>query len=134
MKRITLKLKKATPSLSLYDQNVLLPILVKGLKRKKGKENAVIGKQIIEGLKSHGLKINERQMYRIITHIRKNDLIVGLMASRSGYYISYNAEELMDYEASLLSRETAIKEVRMSIERQRRTMCSQFAQRQTQLF
>ena len=131
---MNIELKNKSHSLSNYELNVLLPILKKGLEKKNGRINAVKGKQIIEGLKSHGLKISERQMQRLINHIRMNDLIAGLMASSKGYYISCSAEELMDYENRLLSREEAIKEVRMSIERQRKILYSQLAQRQTQLF
>ena len=129
------ELKKGTRPLGNYDHNVLLPILMKGLEMKKGKINAVTSKQIVQGLRSQGLKINHRDVFMLINHIRTNDLIVGLMASSSdGYYITNSEQDFMNYEDTLLAREKAIRKVRMSIQRQRRTMFSQIVPRQTQLF
>ena len=129
------KLKKRTRNLSNYELNILLPVLIKGLERKKGKANAVNGKEIIEGLRSHGLKVNNESMKILINYIRVNDLIVGLMASTAGYYTSTNEQEIIGYEDSLKSRETSIRELRMSIKRQRRAMFSPVQkERQTQLF
>lgn len=81
------ELKKEKQTLNSYDLNVLLPILKKGLEKKKGIANAVTGKEIMLGLQSNGLKINMRNISRIINYIRLNDLIVGLMGSSAGYYI-----------------------------------------------
>ena len=130
------ELKKQTRPLTNYDHNVLLPILMKGLELKKGKMNAVTSKQIGQGLRSQGLKINDRNVCKLINHIRTNDLIVGLMATSAGYYITNSEQELVKYEGSLLGREKEIRKVRMSIKRQRRTMFSQYASKhtQTQLF
>lgn len=128
------ELKKETCRLSVYEQNVLLPILIKGLEMKKGKQNAVTNKKIVQELNAHGLKINEVGVRRLINYIRMNDLIVGLMASSIGYYTTNNEREFMDYEVSLLGREVAIRRVRMSIQRQRKTMFSKCKQRQTELF
>ncbi len=126
--------EKRTRRINNYDHNVLLPILMKGLEMKKGKMNAVTNKQIVYGLRSQGLKIRDTDVRMLINHIRTNDLIVGLMATSAGYYITNNEQDFMDYEQSLLGREKEIRKVRMSIQRQRRTMFSQFSPRQTQLF
>ena len=127
-------LKEETRSLSNYELNVLLPILMKGLKTKKGKMNAVTSKKIIDALRNQGLKINYRSVYMLINHIRMNDLIVGLMGSSTGYYIGSNEQDLIDYEVSLLRREEALKKVRMSIKRQRNSMVSLSTLREPQLF
>ena len=128
------RMKKETRPLTNYDHNVLLPILIKGLEMKKGKMNAVTNRQIVHGLRSHGLKVSHRDVSTLINHIRTNDLVVGLMASSVGYYISNSEQELVKYEDSLLGREREIRKVRMSIERQRRAMFAQHSQRQLQLF
>ena len=125
------ELKKETRPLTYYDHNVLLPILMKGLEMKKGKMNAVTSKQIVHGLQSQGLKINDRDVGSLINHIRTNDLIVGLMATSTGYYITNSEQDFKKYENSLLGREKEIRKVRMSIIRQRQKM---FAPRQLQLF
>ena len=123
--------REVTKRLSVYEQNVLLPILIKGLKMKKGKMNAVANKEIVQGLRDHGVKVTEREVYRLINHIRTNDLVVGLVTSSTGYYITNSERDFIMYEGSLQIREAALKEVRMSIQRQRRKL---FAPIQSQLF
>ena len=132
-----MKVKSQTRSLSYYEQNVLLPILMNGLEMKKDKINAVTSNQIVYGLRKQGLKVNSRSVKRIINYIRINDLIVGLMGCAYGYYIISSEQEFIDYEYNLLVREVALQKVRLSIQRQRRSMFSEHSQisnRQTQLF
>lgn len=111
--------KETYSSLNIYEQNVLLPILVKTLKTKNGESNAITSKQIVEALQSYGLKLNLTNVFRTIYYIRMNDLIVGLMGSQSGYYVISSEEDFIKYENLLLSREVAVRKVRMSIKRQR---------------
>ncbi len=113
---------RETNPLSKYEQNVLLPVLIKGLKQKKGRVNAVTNKQIVEALRGSGLKANVRDVCRVINYIRTNDLIMGLMATSSGYYITNCEKEFINYELRLWSREFEIKKVRESIKRQRKML------------
>ena len=90
--------KKRKPSprpLNIYEQSVLMPILVDSLKTKIGKENAVTSTQIVGVLRNYGLKLSERNVFRIVNHIRINDLIVGLMGSPKGYYIINTEQEFI---------------------------------------
>ena len=128
------ELNVKTNTLSNYEQNVLLPILIKGLEMKKGKQNAVTNKQMVRGLQSFGLKIDVRRVCKLISHIRTNDLIVGLMASTTGYYVTSNEQELKAYEKNLLDRETALRKVRLSMKRQRYTLFAKDSHKQVQLF
>ena len=89
---------------------------------------------MVEVLQGYGLKLNESNVCRIIRFIRVNDLIVGLKGSSAGYYIISSEQEFMGYEDTLLSREVALRKVRMSMKRQRRAMFSQVAQKQVHLF
>ena len=125
------ELKRRTRHISNYDYNVLLPILIKGLEMKKGRMNAVTNREIVHALQSHGLKINHADVTSLINHIRTNDLIIGLVATNSGYYTTNSEQDIMNYENTLLGREMEIRKVRMSIERQRRKL---FAPRPLQLF
>lgn len=120
--------------LNIYEYSVLLPILVNAMKTKNGRENAVTSTQIVTALRGHNMKINERNVCRIVNHIRMNDLIVGLMGSSAGYYIMSSEQEFISYEKSLLSREAALKKVRLCMKRQRKSMFSQLSQKQMQLF
>ena len=136
-KVIKMKVKSRTRSLSRYELNVLLPILMKGLEMKKGKMNAVTSIQIIMGMKKHGLNINNTSVNKLINYIRTNDLIDGLMATSLGYFITNSENELINYEATLLCREMALRKVRMSMQRQRRSMFTEdkkVPQKQREIF
>lgn len=129
--------KESYRPLTIYEQNVLLPILIKGLEMKKGKMNAVTSIQIVMGMKKHGLNINNTSVNKLINYIRKNDLIVGLMGSALGYYIISSEQEFIDYEDNLMGREAALRRVRMCIKRQRRSLFAEeqkVPQKQRQIF
>ena len=110
-----------TEPLSEYEQDTLLPIIIRGLRARVGKENAVINRYIVSQLKPK-YNVNEARVRKIINHIRTADLIPGLIATSEGYFIAESEQELRDYEESLLGRELAIRQVRESIARQRREM------------
>ena len=126
--------EKRSRSLSNYEQNVLLPILMNGLEMKKGKENAVTNKQIVQSVRKHGVRINNFSVCLLVNHIRTNDLMVGLMATSNGYYVSSSEQELIDYEKNLMNREVALRKVRMSMQRQRQSMFKHSSPKQLQMF
>lgn len=113
-----------TQPLNDYEMGVLLPLLVRGLRTKIGRENAVTNKHIVNTLKG-SYKLNDARVRKIINHIRTNDLIPGLIATSEGYFIAQSEAEL--YEESLKGREDAIRAVRfgVSIARQRRILYEQ---------
>lgn len=110
-----------TQPLTEYEEGILLPVFVKGLGTKIGKENAVKNKQIISALKPN-YKIDEARVRKIINHIRIHGIVSGLIATSDGYYIATSETELAEYEQSLLGRESAIRAVRLSIHKQRLQM------------
>ncbi len=110
-----------TEPLNEYEQDTLLPIIIRGLRARIGKESAVINRYIVSQLKPT-YNVTEARVRKIINHIRTADLIPGLIATSEGYFIAETEQELKDYEMSLLGRELAIKQVRESIARQRRIM------------
>ena len=128
------KLKENPYSLKDYDLNVLLPLLIKGLEQKKEKTNAVTANEIVNGLQRNGLKITKKRVFRLIGYIRMNDLVMGLMASSVGYYITNNEQELIKYEKRLMSREARLKKMRMSVKRQRNSLFNKELQKHTHLF
>lgn len=109
---------RETQPLTEYELGVLLPLLIEGLQTKLGRENAVTNKHIVNALKG-AYKLNEARVRKIINHIRTNDLVPGLIATSEGYFIATTETELLEYEESLKGREDAIREVRLSIARQR---------------
>ena len=64
-----------TAPLDEYEQKVLLPLLIQGLKTKVGKENAITNPAIVSKLKEKGYKIEEPRVRKLISYIRINDLI-----------------------------------------------------------
>lgn len=93
-----------TYELTEYETETLLPIVVKGLERKYGKQNAITNKKICEALKNKGYKITEPRLRKIIHHIRVEQLIVGLCCNSKGYYVTDSIEELGRYVESLAQR------------------------------
>lgn len=120
-----------TEPLSDYERDVLVPVMIRGLISKVGKANAVTNKHIVTCLKTQEYKISDARVRKVINHIRCNDLVPCLIATSDGYYIAETEQELRDYEDSLLGREDAIRQVRLSINRQRK---QRYGGVQTELF
>lgn len=111
-----------TAPLTEYEENVLLPLVIRGLKTKIGKENAVTNRTIVQRLNIAGYTVTEPRIRKLINHIRMTDLLPGLIATSGGYFLATSEAELLDYEQSLIGREDAIKQVRLAIARQRRIL------------
>lgn len=111
-----------TAPLTEYEESVILPIVLRGLRNKVGKANAVTNRTIVQRLNIAGHTTTEPRIRKIINHIRMTDLLPGLIATSGGYFLATSESELLDYEQSLLGREDAIKQVRLAIARQRRIL------------
>ncbi|MFK1774375.1 hypothetical protein ACIXAW_10870 [Bacteroides fragilis] len=111
-----------TAPLTEYEESVILPIVLRGLRNKVGKANAVTNRTIVQRLNIAGHTTTEPRIRKIINHIRMTDLLPGLIATSGGYFLATSEAELLDYEQSLLGREDAIKQVRLAIARQRRIL------------
>ena len=109
-----------TEPLTEYERDVLVPVMIRGLISKVGKERAVTNKYIVSCMKKQDYKISDARVRKVINFIRTNDLVPCLIATSDGYYIAESEKELLDYEESLLGREDAIRAVRLSINRQRK--------------
>lgn len=134
MKTIIAKNTQSRGALNNFECHVLLPILTKALKIKKGKENAVTYQQIVNALSQHKVKANRKSIERVIKHIRMNGLIKGLLGSYNGYYVANSKEELMAYEEILLNRELALRNLRFCMQKQRTTLFTETIPKHTQLF
>lgn len=110
--------EKETHELNDYERDVLLPLLVKGLRTKMGKENAVTNKQICKALKERGHKINDARVRKIVQYIRLNGLVHLVIATSKGYYLATNTEEVEKYIRSLSERLSAIEDTRNAIIKQ----------------
>ena len=111
--------EKETEDLSEYELTELLPILLKHLPRKKGTENAITGAAIRKGIEANlDYVISGARLRKLINYIRKNDLIPCLIASSKGYYVATDNADVQRFIKSLEQRETAIRNVRLSMQRQ----------------
>lgn len=111
--------EEQTEPLTEQEREVLLPPIIKGLRVKVGKENAVTNKDIVRGLKANcDIKIGEVRVRKMINHIRNNDIIPCLIATSKGYYIAETKDEMLDYIDSLYGRVAAIEADALSMKRQ----------------
>lgn len=110
--------EKETAPLTDYERNVVLPIVVKGLRTKVGRDKAVTNAHICSKLKEQGYNVSEPRIRKIISHIRMQGLIGRLIATSQGYYICTNRAELSQYIESLRGREASIRAVRRALELQ----------------
>jgi len=109
--------EEITYELTDYEENTLLPIVVKGLRNKHGKQNAITNKNICKALTNSGYKISEPRLRKIIHHIRVEQLIVGLCCNSKGYYVTDSLEELGKYVESLAQRIRSQQEIHKSMKR-----------------
>ncbi len=107
-----------THELNTYERDVLLPLIIKGLKTKVGKENAVTNKQICKALKQQGYKINDARVRKLVQYIRVNHIVHLVIATSKGYYLATTKDEVEKYIKSLTERLSAIQETRNAIIKQ----------------
>ena len=110
--------EKETAPLSEYEKDTLLPLIIKGLNYKVGKNKAISNRKMVSRLRNSGYDVDEVRMRKLINHIRVNGLVPCLIATSKGYYIATDEVEVQDYIDSLQGRENAIRAVREAMERQ----------------
>ena len=109
---------KETAPLTDYEQTKLLPVMVRSLEVKRGREKAVTNSYICDRLRTLGYDVNGARIRKLINHIRIKGLVPRLIATSDGYYVATDNGELADYIDSLKGREDAIRAVREAMERQ----------------
>lgn len=107
-----------TGSLSEYEKETLLPIFIKCLQRKLGKDNAITNRMMCNKMQEYGYDVCETRIRKIINYIRVNNLISCLMASNKGYYVTNDPKEIKEYIRSLKGRVEAIMAVVRALEEQ----------------
>lgn len=107
-----------TDPLNEYELNTLLPVMIKGLKKRVGVSNAITSKEISSRCKAWGYDLKGARIRKLINHIRRNDLIMYLVASSKGYYIETNEKKLIEYIEGLEQRADAIKHISVCLRNQ----------------
>ena len=106
-----------TKRLTDFERKEILPKVVTILSNRIGRDKALKNGTIVGMLDN---AITPPDMRKIINYIRRSGLVKGLVANSMGYYVAESEQELIEYEQSLEGRERAIREVRMSIRKQRK--------------
>jgi len=106
-----------TKRLTDFERKEILPKVVTILSNRIGRDKALKNGTIVGMLDN---AITPPDMRKIINYIRRSGLVKGLVANSTGYYVAESEQELIEYEQSLKGRERAIREVRMSIRKQRK--------------
>jgi hypothetical protein len=93
--------EKYTFELTDFEKANVLPIVVKGLSNKIGKENAVSNKYICDTLNKSGMfgkyKLQQPRIRKIVNHIRITGMILHLCSTSKGYFVAKTIHELKDY-------------------------------------
>ena len=101
------------------EERKVVPILVNGLKKLIGKNNAWSNKRISHTIaERYNIKLSSPRLRKIIQYIRVKDLVPCLIATSSGYYVAATQQEVQDYIKSLEERINSISLTKLSIERQ----------------
>ena len=107
-----------TQELNDYELTTLLPMIVRGLQKRIGKESAITNKKMCVAMKERGYDISDARLRKIIHHIRANDLIPLLLATSKGYYISQDNQEIENYIKSLQERANSIEFIKTCLQKQ----------------
>ncbi len=97
------------------DEHIVMDI-VNGLKRRVGKNMAITNKAIRAAMKEkRGVTISDIKMRDIIHYIRVKGLVVNLLSSSKGYYVSNDPEEITKYRESMKQRIRSMQMVEASM-------------------
>lgn len=101
-----------TKELNDKEKNEILPILIKVLKARVGKNIAITNKEIVKKLKEvSGIKTTEPRIRKIINAIRMTGAVERLIATSRGYYVSNDPNEIETYIESLIQRAESIQAI-----------------------
>ncbi len=109
------------------EEKILVPILIDILQYHQGIEKATISKDIctlrLSRTKTFGkpITIGGGRLRKMINYIRIHGLLIGLVASNRGHYITHKPQELNRYIRSLMGREAAIRNLHLHMKNYLRT-------------
>ena len=98
--------------LNAYEENILMPMVVKCLGRHIGRDQAITNRKMCEALQDWGSEVSGIRMRKIINYIRRHKLIKCLVASNRGYHVTRDKDEMCSYIASIQGRIDALVELK----------------------
>ena len=97
-----------TEDLTPFEEREALPIILAGLRTKLGKEKAISATEICSKVNATGrlgkYKLTPVKLRKMISHIRLNDLISGVLSSSKGYCLALTLSEYDECLESLKQR------------------------------
>ena len=109
--------EEITATLTTYERDMIVPMLVNVLKQRVGAKYAVKNKVICEIFSARGYQnLTEARVRKCINYIRMNGLVPHLVANNKGYYCATSVEEVEKYMDSLEQRAKAIWAMRSALE------------------
>jgi hypothetical protein len=105
-----------TRELTQVERENLLPLLLTGFRKRVGKRNAITSAEIISKIKAaYGVELSDVVIRKVVNYIRNKELLPGLVASSSGYYVTSDPQEVKRHIESLAGREAEIKRTKESM-------------------
>jgi len=100
-----------TEGLSHEEMTVVLPKVIELVKWRRGKENAVTNRKLVNLLTAMGHNVSEPRIRKMVNQIRLNGLVKNLLATSKGYYVTNDPKEIKNYVQSLRERASAINAI-----------------------
>jgi hypothetical protein len=100
-----------TEGLTQEETKIILPKVVELVRWRRGKENAVTNRKLVNLLTAMGHDVCEPRIRKMINQIRLNGIVKNLLATSKGYYITTDHEEIKNYVKSLRERASAINAI-----------------------
>tara|TARA_Y100001938_G_scaffold130211_1_gene185976 strand:+ start:7021 stop:7440 length:420 start_codon:yes stop_codon:yes gene_type:complete len=106
-----------TQELNAFEKRIIVPLMVRGLSKYIGKDNAINNAAICNKVNSHkdvkyDYKLTNVKCRKVIQYIRLKNLIEGLCSCHKGYYVAANLGEIKECIDSLTQRLNIQKKVR----------------------
>lgn len=86
----------------------LLSGFVNSFKKKIGKENAIKSAEIVAIYQQMNIPMSGARVRKMVNYIRRNRLVINLIATSKGYYIENDSKKLDEYIESLRQRSREI--------------------------
>ena len=86
----------------------LARLMAPAFKARKGKENAITSKEIIQQMKKKGMNIDGPRIRKIVHYLVVTGQLPDLIATNKGYCIAETDEERTEYCMSLIQRAASI--------------------------
>src|ERR1700675_4590882 len=97
-----------TVELSVHESERIVPMIMSKMLCHKGKANAITNGELIQYCGTRGQVISQPRIRKVIEYIRQKDLVPGLSANSTGYFIAENPDELELWISSMEGRRNSL--------------------------